>query len=610
MYRGLASDLAPLAVALPIVMACAVLVVQRWASRRLADLLAMVAAVAALGLSAALVAATKDGRVVTWSGGWEPRDGRSVGIVLVVDQLSAGFACLAAGLTCCALLYSWRYLEAAHGHYHALMLLFLAGMIGFVLTGDLFNMFVFFELMGVSAFALTGLHIEEPDSVQGSLNFALINSLGAYLSLMGIGLLYARTGQLGFAQLGAKLAGHPADGLIVGAFVLVTIGFLVKAAMAPMHFWLADAHAVAPTPVCVLMSGVMVEMGVYALARVYLTVFATSIPAPVVQRAFLTMGLLTAAVGSLMCFAQRHLKRLLAYSTIAHVGLFLIGFALLSPDGLAGVALYVVGHAGVKGALFLLVGLLLDRFQSLDEGKLFGRVGGRHPACWMFLLAALALAGLPPSGPGLGKAITEEAASAAGYPWLSVVFVLVSAVTGAAVLRAGLRVFLGRGHRPGPIEPAHQIGAEPKEPETEHPLRRTPLTMLVAIGALLAGSIVVGVVPALAQAVGRGAVFFSDQAGYFNQALFAVPAAPAPASAAWWSWSGILLGAASTVLAMIIAGISLHVRPPERGHFRSRMIAGVELVRRLHSGHIGDYVAWLLFGAAVLAALIGLPLLP
>ncbi|MEU2610596.1 complex I subunit 5 family protein [Micromonospora sp. NPDC007271] len=611
MYQGPATALAPLAVALPVVLACVVLIVERWASRRLADLLAVGTTVLVFGLTAALVAATRDGRVVTWSGGWVPRGGLSVGIALVVDQLAAGIACLAAGLTCCALLYSWRYLKTARAHYQALMLLFLAGMVGFSLTGDLFNMFVFFELMGVTAFALTGLHIEEPDSVQGSLNFAVINSLGAYLSLMGIGLLYARTGQLGLAQLGARLAGRHADGLIVAAFVLVTIGFLVKAAMVPLHFWLADAHAVAPAPVCVLMSGVMVELGVYALARVYLTVFSASIPAPVVQRTFLVTGLLTAALGSVMCFAQRHLKRLLAYSTIAHTGLFLIGFALLSPDGLAGVALYVAGHAGVKGALFLLVGVVLDRYQSVDEGELFGRVGGRHPACWMFLLAALALAGLPPFGPGLGKAVTEEAAATAGHPWLVAVFVLVSAVTGGAVLRAGLRVFLGRGHRPEPIEPVEQMSGGRKEPETENTLRRTPLTMLVAIGMLLIGSTAVGVLPGLAAAVGRAAAVFGDQAGYLDQALFAASAPPvAAAPVAWWSSSGVLLGVASTVLAAVVAGLSLYAHPLVPHRLRSHLAAGFEVVRGLHSGHLGDYVAWLIFGAAGLAALIGLPLLP
>src|SRR5205823_2541094 len=140
-----------------------------------------------------------------------------------------------------------------------LVLLFQAGMCGFALTGDLFNAFVFFELMGVVAYALTGYRVEEARAVQGALAFALVNSLGGYATLLGIALLYARTGELGLAQTGSRLDAHPGgpDGLLTAAFVLVVTGLLVKAAAVPFHFWLADAHAVAPTPVCMLLSAVM-----------------------------------------------------------------------------------------------------------------------------------------------------------------------------------------------------------------------------------------------------------------------------------------------------------------------------------------------------------------
>src|SRR5207302_9358664 len=142
-----------------------------------------------------------------------------------------------------------------------LMLVFLGSMVVFALSSDLFNLFVFFELMSTAAFALTGYRIEHRAVLQGAINFAVVNSIGAFFLLFGIGLLYARTGALNLAQIGRSLAGERPDGLVLVSFLLVTAGFLVKAGVVPFHFWLADAYAVAPAPVCALYSGVMSDLG-------------------------------------------------------------------------------------------------------------------------------------------------------------------------------------------------------------------------------------------------------------------------------------------------------------------------------------------------------------
>ena len=165
---------------------------------------------------------------MSWAGGRQPVNVVGVGIVLVADQVGAGLALLVALLALCAVLYGWRYLSLTEPHFAVLLLLFVAGMTGFALTGDLFDMFVFFELMGAAAYALAAFKIEEPESVQGGLNFGVINSLGAYLGLTGIGLLYARTGQLGLPQLAAALSGRPADALVLAAFVLISTAWLVS----------------------------------------------------------------------------------------------------------------------------------------------------------------------------------------------------------------------------------------------------------------------------------------------------------------------------------------------------------------------------------------------
>ena len=144
-----------------------------------------------------------------------------------------------------------------------------------------------------------------------------------------------------------------------------------------------------------------------------------------------------------MCLAQRHLKQLLAYSTIAHVGLFLVAFATLDAAGTAGSALYIAGHAGIKSALFLCAGVILNRYGSVDELDLYGRGRNARIMPWLFLLAALALSGLPPFGTALGKGVAEEAVSKSGVFWGPALFVVVSALTGGAVLRAGLRICWG-----------------------------------------------------------------------------------------------------------------------------------------------------------------------
>ena len=288
-------------------------------------------------------------------------------------------------------------------------------MAGFCLTGDIFDLFVWFELMGVSAYALTAYRPEERGPVQGALNFAITNSIGAYLSLSGIGLIYGRTGALNMAQIGRDITRHRPDGLVVVAFVLILMGLLIKSAIVPFRFWLADAHAVAPTPVCVLFSGVMVELGLYGIARVCWSMFGAGLGhRAVISHLFLVLGLLTTVIGALFCFRERHIKRLLAFSTISHAGMFLVGLSWLTPLGLAGAAVYVLGHGLVKAALFLCTGIVLHRLRSVNETWLHGR-GRRLPVTGaVFTAAALGLADLPPFATYLGKGWIEDTGTARG----------------------------------------------------------------------------------------------------------------------------------------------------------------------------------------------------
>ena len=463
-----------LPVALPLLVAAILVGLAPVCPRRAADAAALVTAAVVTVLCGALLVRCLDGPVVYWFGGWTPRDGIALGVAFAVDPFGAAVATLAGVLATAALTFSWRIFEAVRTLHHGLMLVFLAGIVGFCLSGDLFNMFVFYELFSVAAYALAGYRTTDPGSVRGALNFAITNSVGAILLLGGIALLYGRTGALNLAQLGQALAAGPADRLVVVAFLLLMVGFFVKAAVVPFHFWLADAYALAPTVVGVLFAGVVSELGLYGVVRVYWTVFSAPLAGIGGLRGVMLLGAVTTAlVGGVMCLLQHHLARMLAYATVSHVGLTLAGFALLGPAGAAGAVLYLVADGMVKGSLFISVGIIDHHLHDVDERRLAGR--GRHlPWVGALMVAgALGLAGVPPFGTFLGKALMEEAAVEAGLPWLVGLFVVVAALTSAALLRATGRVFLGLGQREGAAaaRPVPRRGGRPPPAHARHPGR-------------------------------------------------------------------------------------------------------------------------------------------
>jgi multicomponent Na+:H+ antiporter subunit D len=597
------AELASIAVAVPLLVAAGLVGGALYVPRRVVDVAAILAALASAVLCAVLLADLDGGTAVYWFGGWTPRDGVAIGISFAIDPIGAGLAVFASTLFVAAFVFSWRYFVVIGPMFHALMLVFLAAMLGFSFTGDLFNLFVFFELLSVAAYALVAYDIEEEGPLQGALNFAVTNSIGAFLILTGIALLYGRTGALNMAQIGAALASGDADGLVVVSFTLMAVGFFVKAAVVPFHFWLADAYSVAPTPVCLLLSAAMSELGLYALARVHWTVFADVLSdEQALQAILLAAGTLTALVGALMCFGQRDLKRLLAFATVSHVGLFLIGLGLLDSVGLAGVALFVVADGCIKASLFVSVGALQHLFGSVDELRLRGRARRLRITGPLVVLCGLAVASLPPFGPWVGKSLIDEAARDAGAGWVSIVFVVASALTGAAVLRASGRVFAGIGPR---RDPAIVEVAAPDEvdPELDFPHDRVPRTMTAPALALAAGGLFIGLVPGLRDSVERAAARFVDRAGYAETVLHGHASRSSDVAAASPSALDVGLGGLTVGAAVGLAWLAL--APARPGLHRIGVVAGAGLgrLRALHTGYLGDYVTWLVAGAALLGGL-------
>ena len=584
--------LVPLPVALPLLAAAVLAAVGTFLPAWFGDLVAAVVSVAVTAIGVVLLTRTGRHDLVYWFGGWRPSHGVALGIAFDVDGAGAALGAVAGLLMAASVAFSWRYFDETGPLFHVLLLVFLGAVEGFALSGDLFNLFVFLELMTVAAIALTG-YGDEPAPLQGALNFGIVNGFGAFFLLFGIGLLYGRTGALNLAQIGRSLAGGRADGLVLVGFLLVTAGFLVKAGVVPFHFWLADAYAVAPAPVCVLYSGVMSDLGLNAVAKVYWPVFSGPLAAhaTALRAILVTLGVMSALLGGAMAFLQRDLKRMLAFVTIGQIGIGLVGIGLLTARSLAGTTLYVVSDGLVRGSLLLVVGVLIRRIRSCDE--LNARGGGLPVSGVLFAVGGLAIAGLPPVGSFFGRALIEDGATG-GYRWLPVVLTAASILSGGALLRAAGRIYLGWGSDREPVLGEEQ--ASPEQEEPAHPPRGSLVVMLASAAALLVVGVGMAAWPGLPGKAVAAAVRTTDRPAHAAEVLEGKPppheraSAPAPSGTSIAAGLASAAGAAGLALLALFDGLGALARRP------------VLRLKALHSGIVTDYVTWLTAGIAALGA--------
>jgi multicomponent Na+:H+ antiporter subunit D len=587
---------AALAVLVPLLAGCTLAAASPFAGRRPELLAAVAAAGVATVVLTLLVLGEQGERVLVWFGGWEPRAGVAVGVGFAADSLGAGLAVFVAVLGLAALVVSVRVIESEHLIFDALGFVFVGAMIGFCLTGDLFDLFVFFELMSVAAYVLVAYEVRHRAALEGSLAFAVTNTIGSILILFAIGLLYGRTGALNLAQMGRALG--PSDALVTVAFALLACGLLVKAAIVPFHLWTADAYAIAPTPICILLAGAFSELGLYGLARVYWTVFADTLgPHEAALRAVLVgAGTLTAVLGAVMCSLQHHLKRMLAFATIAQSGAFLIGIGLLGPAGIAATAVWIVADGLVKAALFACVAVLQHRHATVEVRDLHGRGRPLWPVGAAYAAGALMIASFPLTGSFLGRSLLEDAAlEQPGYGWVPLLLAAVTGVVAGALLRAGARVFLGLGP-PALRDPAGEEDDEEPERESGDPGGTSPLLWVTAVVLLLA-AVAWAWLPGLTEAAARGAAAFTDQHGYAGAVLSGAAAAAPPPVLHDPGPTAYAYAALSVLLAAAFAAAPLLTEDPPRPR---RALRGL---RALHNGRLGDYAAWTVLGAAVLVTL-------
>jgi multicomponent Na+:H+ antiporter subunit D len=452
--------------------------------------------------------------------------------------------------------------------------------------------------MTAAAIALTAHKIEESQAIEGAINLGVTNTIAGFLVLLGIGLLYGRTGLLNLAEIGAVLAQRPVDSLVIVAFLLIVCGYFIKGSVAPFHFWLDDAHAVAPTPVCVLFSGVMVQLALYGVARIYWTVFEAPLASHEMQiRAlFIGVGIATALIGAVMAYSQRHLKRLLAFSTVSHSGIFVAAMGLFDRSGIAAVALYIAAHGLIKGMLFICSGTFLNRFRTLDEGELRGRWKDVPVTAVLYLLGGLALAGLPAFGISAAKIFYDDAFKTNGFLAVVVVMSIASAIDGSAVVRNGLHLIFGIGD-------AVPSGISPREEETEvdEPyLKHTPFLMIAPAVLLLCVAVWISFDTNLWHGIERASSLFVDRGAYAASVLQGLHRTQLPLLPERRTAESIGVNLGVTALAILLAFAALlHQRIPSMLRNGMGVFSGFFLkLRLLHSGMYTDYVTYIMFGVA------------
>jgi proton-translocating NADH-quinone oxidoreductase chain N len=356
-------------------------------SKKIEKFIPIVALIFNLFVSSLLIPKVVKQPINVFIGGFQP----PFCINLVVGPVGILFSTLIALVGLLASIYALDYIrEGATQLYHMLYLLLLTGATGVVLTGDIFNLFVFFEILCISSYALVG-YLGDRAGIESAIKYLIQGALGSSLMLIGIGLLYGRFGTLNMADIASNIDSVSSISIFVPLVLLIT-GLGVEAAIFPLNAWLPDAHSSAPSSISAILSGIAIKVGIYAVARVIFTIFGASS----ILQFLVFLGLLTLLIGEISAFSQNNIKRLLAYSSIGQIGLIVFALGMGISYGIAGGLFQLISHALSKSLLFLAVGYMIYRSGSMDISKLEG-MGKRMPLTSLaFTIGAFSLVGLPP----------------------------------------------------------------------------------------------------------------------------------------------------------------------------------------------------------------------
>ena len=393
-----------------------------------------------------------EGQVINyWLGNWEPVEGWAIGNSLEVDALSLFFALIVVVAVFVSGVYSFFYMSHDDSlvNYYTLFLMLSGSVLGLVLSGDLFNMFVMIEIMTFTAVALTAFRNHYEGALEGAFKYLVVGSLGSTSVLIGIALLYSQFHTLNLAQI-ASLLPTASSPVILIAFAFLFVGFGSKAFLFPFHPLAADAHAVAPASISLMISGVLTKCGVYGIIRLCYCLYQ-NMDQPFVQYFVTGVGVISMFVCVTMAFNQHNFKRLLAFHSISQVGYVITVIGLGSALGMSAGLFHAMNHTIFKGLLFLTAGAVQHATGSLDLDELGGLSKKMPGTCALFLIGAASISGLPPFNGFASKWMIYQAtfqkAGETGNFFFVVVCVaalITSVLTLASFIKVAQSVFFGQ----------------------------------------------------------------------------------------------------------------------------------------------------------------------
>lgn len=423
--------LVPLPVVIPLVAAAICILVGRW--RVVQRFVAVTALTATTGVSIALlVGADRNGPLVMHSGGWEA----PLGITLVVDRLAGLMLTVGSIMLLAVLIYAIGQPGAERDHvgFQSVYMILAAGVGASFVVGDLFTLFVAFEMMLTASYVLLTIGGGR-QQVRSGMTYVVISLIASTLFVVALALIYASTGTVNMADLSSKMADLP-PGVAEFIAVLLIVVFGIKAGLFPLFFWLPDAYPVAPGPVTAVFAGLLTKVGVYAMIRSQM-VIVPDFARP--QSLMLVLAGLTMIVGILGAIAQDDIKRILSFNIVSHIGFMVMGLALFSEPGLAATVLYIVHHIVAKTTLFLTSGLVEHAGGSSQLSRLGEMVRTTPVIAALFLVPALALAGVPP----LSGFVPKLGLTRAGFEVGQYAIVIVSLVASLLTVLSLIKIWAG-----------------------------------------------------------------------------------------------------------------------------------------------------------------------